>query len=172
MAKNKHEPEQPVDPDDDKHVDAADEHADDEQTGYTFSPEDIVKQLPDGVVLCPTCLGMMAVVDDPPFDPRAHACDVCNGHGKLRTGSLLGQHGDRECWACHGKGFVDALQHEPDALPARAADFVEDAPPPVDVNGRTPDDPDFDWTRVRVQSPAPPPEPQPSSAEPAAAPVG
>lgn len=112
-----------------------------------FDVEAFVRSLPEGVTLCPLCLGMGGVVADPPYDPRRHYCTTCRGFGRVRTGSLVGGQGEVKCDDCNGQGWVGAAADEPPATPAAPEHFTA-AEPPVDVHGRTPDHPDFDWSRV------------------------
>ena len=130
-----------------------------------FDVEAFVKMLPPGVALCPHCIGMGWVVEDPPFDPTTSSCPVCRGHGRVRTGSLkTGADAERDCVRCNGRGWVE---NDPGVLlhPATAADVVDVDVQPVDAEGRTPDDPDFDWTRIVERAPAPPAaEPEPATA--------
>lgn len=115
--------------------------------GADFDIEAFVKALPDGVALCPVCLGIGAVVEDPPFDPHTYRCPTCLGHGRVRTGSVAGSADqEHECSDCGGKGYRNR-DGAPPATPARSSDLAPDVKP-VDAEGRTPDHPDFDWTRV------------------------
>lgn len=127
--------------------------------GPAFDLEAFVKALPEGVALCPMCLGMGGVVEDPPFDPHTYRCPTCIGLGTTRTGSRrTDENAQHECADCDGKGYKHRGDAPP-ATPARAADFTGDVSP-TDHMGRTPDDPDFDWTRVvRDIEPAPVTEP-------------
>lgn len=118
-----------------------------------FDVEAFVRSLPDGVTLCPQCLGVGGVVAEPPFDPYSHLCMTCLGWGKLRTGSTVGGQGEIKCRDCDGNGYRPNDPGEPPATPAEAAHFAAETPP-RDHQGRTPDDPDFDWSRV-VAQPAP-----------------
>lgn len=138
---------------------------DDEQPARAdFDVEAFVKALPEGVVLCPMCLGIGGVVDEPPFDPHTYRCPTCDGHGQTRTGSRqTGKEAVRECVDCNGSGYRHRGTDEPPARPARAADFEPELQP-VDVHGRTPDDPDFDWTRVVERAPPAAAEPEPAPA--------
>lgn len=127
-----------------------------------FDINAFVKALPEGVSLCPLCLGMGGVVEDPPFDPTTHRCETCGGHGKTRTGSLKSNEAERDCVPCNGRGWIANNPGELPAGPARAADLS--APAPVDYMGRTPDDAEFDWSRVvRTEVPVEP-EPEPAAA--------
>lgn len=130
--------------------------------GATFDVEAFVKALPEGVALCPTCLGSGGVVEEPPFDPTTHTCTNCSGRGKVRTGSLKSNEAERDCIPCAGRGWVPNDPGELPAGPARAVDLVE--PVRTDYAGRTPDDPDYDWTRVMrdVEPIAPAAEPAPA----------
>lgn len=127
-----------------------------------FDVEAFVKALPEGVALCPTCLGMGGVVEEPPFDPTTHTCTVCQGRGRTRTGSLKSNEAERDCVACGGRGWLPNDPGELPAGPARAIDFAQ--PAPVDFAGRTPDDPEFDWSRVArdVEPVVVEPEPAPA----------
>lgn len=133
-----------------------------EDDGPAFDVTAFVKALPEGVCLCPLCLGMGGVIEDPPFDPTTHRCETCGGHGRARTGSLKSNEAERDCIPCQGRGWMPNDPGEPPAGPARAVDFAQ-----TDVRdfaGRTPDDPEFDWARVvRDVVPIPaPPEPTPA----------
>lgn len=110
--------------------------------------EEFVRSLPEGYCICPTCLAVGAVVEDPPFDPHVTTCPECYGHGKTRTGSLVNMEAERECERCQKRGWVARDVDSPPASPARSSDFLNDAPP-VDAFGRTPDSPEFDWASVR-----------------------
>lgn len=114
--------------------------------GAVFDLEAFVRSLPAGVCLCPSCLGMGAVVEAPPFDPHTHRCEACQGHGRTRTGSQVADQAERPCLDCQGRGFVDNAAGAPPASPARPEDFEVGVP--RDHRGRTPDDPAFDWSRV------------------------
>lgn len=144
---------------DDTEAGAVEWDTSDDLPGAVFDVEAIVKALPEGVVLCPTCLGMVGVVEEPPFDPHAHQCATCSGRGKVRTGSLVSAEAERDCVDCHGKGWVANDPGELPASPARASDFAGELPP-RDHMGRTPDDPEFAWDRVvRDVEAVPAPEP-------------
>lgn len=118
----------------------------DEQAGPVFDIEAFVRALPAGVALCPMCIGIGAVVEEPPFDPTTHMCPTCGGHGRTRTGSLKSDEAEHACPTCAGRGWMPNEPGELPAAPARSADLA--APSPVDHMGRTPDNPEFDWTRV------------------------
>lgn len=150
------QPEQPDQVDDND----LDENADVERQGFDL--ESFVKSLPDGVAMCPMCLGMGGVVEEPPFDPHTHMCATCVGSGTVRTGSRVSAEAERACADCNGRGWLPNEPGELPATPATAAHFDSEAPP-TDYAGRTPDDPDFDWSRVAA---APPPvaEPEPVTA--------
>lgn len=111
-----------------------------------FDINAFVKALPVGVALCPMCLGIGGVVEDPPFDPTVHICETCGGHGRVRTGSLKSNEAERDCPTCQARGWMANDPGAAPAGPARSSDLM--APAPVDHMGRTPDDADFDWTRV------------------------
>lgn len=130
----------------------------DEPSGAVFDVEAFVKALPDGVVLCPLCIGAGGVVEEPPFDPHTHRCTTCDGRGKVRTGSLVSSQAERDCVDCNGNGWLSNDPNAAPAAPARASDFADDVVP-TDHQGRTPDDPEFDWSRV-TRAPAPAPEPE------------
>jgi hypothetical protein len=106
-----------------------------------------VRDLPAGYALCPTCLALGAVLEDPPFDPTTKTCPTCLGHGRTRTGAIAGNEVERPCTVCNQRGWVNRDASEPPASPARASDFAAGVTP-RDVAGRTPDDPDFDWTSI------------------------
>lgn len=154
------EPEGPIDPSDPSEPDT-----DMEAPGFDI--EAFVRSLPDGVGLCPLCLGIGAMVAEPPFDPHAHVCVTCLGYGKVRTGSLVGGQGERDCKACGGHGWLPDDADAPAAVPAMAAHFDLERPP-LDHKGRTPDDPDFDWAKVVV---SPVPTEHETATEPVAEPV-
>jgi hypothetical protein len=134
-----------------------------DRAGPTFDINAFVANLPDGVCLCPLCLGMGGVIEEPPFDPNTHMCVTCLGRGKVRTGSLKSDQAERDCRACDGNGWMPNDPNEPPAGPAHGADLAGELPP-RDYAGRTPDDPDFDWSRVaRVEVPAPAPPAEPAA---------
>lgn len=109
--------------------------------------EAFVRDLPEGYALCPTCLALGAVLEDPPFNPHTMTCPDCLGHTRVRTGALTGQEVEITCTRCQGHGWIPRDGVTPPASPARATDLQRDQPP-RDVNGRTPDDPEFDWAQV------------------------
>ena len=119
--------------------------------------EEFVKSLPEGYCICPTCMAVGAVVEDPPFDPNTKTCPDCLGHGRVRTGAVQGPDVERDCTTCQARGWVPRDVAEYPASPARVTDVVS-ARPPVDSRGRTPADADFDWTAIRrdVEQPAEP----------------
>jgi hypothetical protein len=55
--------------------------------------------------------------DEPPRDPRARACTVCQGWGILRTGSGVESQLVRQCWHCNGVGFEEAQRAIPEPVP-------------------------------------------------------
>lgn len=140
-----------------------DEQAEPEPEGPAFDTEAFVRALPEGVCLCPLCLGMGAIVEQPPMDPNSHLCGECLGWGKLRLPSLVGGQTERPCGSCGGAGWVLNYDGEPPAVPARPEHFAAEQPP-LDYHGRTPDDPEFDWSRVVARPAAGEPLP---AAEPA-----
>lgn len=135
----------PAAPDEDD-VDEADEQGA-EALHQSDHISEFVKDLPPGYALCPTCLALGAVLEDPPFDPTTKTCPTCLGHGKTRTGAIAGPEVERDCPDCGKRGWVNRDASEPPASPARASDFANGATP-RDAAGRTPDDPEFDWTSV------------------------
>lgn len=135
----------PAESDEDE-VDEVDEQGE-TQLHQSDHISEFVRDLPDGYALCPTCLALGAVLEDPPFDPTTKTCPTCLGHGKTRTGAIAGSEVERDCATCGKRGWVNRDASEPPASPARASDFAEGATP-RDVAGRTPDDPEFDWTSV------------------------
>lgn len=126
---------------------AIDDERGTENMGGANHVEDFVKSLPPGFCICPTCLAVGAVMEDPPFDPSTKVCPTCLGHTRVRTGALTGNDVERACPTCQQRGWVPRDGGELPASPARAADFDNGATP-VDDKGRTPDDPDFDWSAV------------------------
>lgn len=136
---------------------AIEEGAGAEDQGPTFDTEAFVQSLPDGVCLCPMCIGLGAVVEDPPFDPHTHRCPDCLGHGRTRTGSLVSDQAERPCLTCEGRGFTVDAGGLPPATPAAPRHFAEPQVRVRDQRGRTPDDPEFDWSKV--VEPAAPVEP-------------
>lgn len=111
--------------------------------GMIWSPE--VKQvLPD---VRAAVMISMGENPDPALrqDPRANICPVCEGWGKVLTGSHVARFTKLDCEECHGRGFIGA----------RAATIpAQEAPVPVGVavtNGSSDEpQPDTDpWGRVR-----------------------
>jgi len=123
----------------------------------------MLREIPDGFRLCPTCIGQLIVPEDPPLDPSIHACRRCQGHGEVRTGSFVGGKQALPCPDCHGDGYLVDGPDVPPTLPVTGSDFLREGEL-RDHAGRSPADPDFDWSRV-VQAPAP------QVAEPAPAPA-
>lgn len=132
-------------------VDEEEQHLDDEPAEQGHAQPDhiseFVRDLPEGYCLCPTCLALGAVLEDPPFDPTTKTCPDCLGHGKTRTGAIAGSEVERDCQTCQRRGWVNRDASTPPASPARPSDFAAGVTP-RDVAGRTPDDPDFDWTSI------------------------
>lgn len=109
--------------------------------------EEFVRDLPAGYALCPTCQAVGAVLEDPPFNPHTMTCPDCLGHTRVRTGALTGNEVEIKCERCNARGWIARDGLTPPASPARASD-LQDGATPRDVNGRTPDDPEFDWAQV------------------------
>ncbi len=125
--------------------------------GPDWDLEAFVKALPAGVCLCPMCLGQGAVIEEPPFDPTTHMCPTCQGRTRVRTGAVTGEEVERPCPTCKAHGWLSNDPNEPPASPATAESIsVGD---PRDYAGRTPADPEFDWSRV--VDVVPPAEPEP-----------
>lgn len=118
--------------------------------------EKIARALPEGLSLCPMCLGQMIVPSDPPFDPHIHACTNCQGYGTVRTGSLVGEHSLRPCTVCQGKGYMADEAGTVASTPASTLNVVPGVTP-RDYMGRTPDQEGFDWARL-VEPPMTVPE--------------
>lgn len=134
-------------PDEAETDEAIDDERGTENAGGGNHIEEFVKSLPPGFAICPTCLAVGAVMEDPPFDPNTMVCPDCKGHTKTRTGALTGRDVERDCARCQARGWIPRDGVTPPASPARAVDLQGETAP-RDVNGRTPDDPDFDWANV------------------------
>lgn len=128
------------------------------EAGRAADLEKFIKNLPAGVVMCPMCLAIGAIDAEPPFATDRHACALCQGRGEVRTGSLKTGEVTIDCPDCQARGWVLNGPGEPAARPAAAVDFAEGVST-TDYAGRTPDDPDFDWSRVVPAKPATAAEP-------------
>jgi len=89
-----------------------------------------------GFAECEKCSGYGIVPPGPePRDnPMFKACETCNGFGEVFTGSLREGHTSRNCPACAGRGYLEALDSTGRPLAeggAAAALPVIPTPPPA-----------------------------------------
>ena len=55
----------------------------------------------------------LTVQSAPPPDPYTRTCPTCEGYGQTLTGSIVDTQEFRECVDCHGKGWQERLEPEP-----------------------------------------------------------
>lgn len=74
---------------------------------------------------CSHCGGMAVAPPEPELleNERFRRCPVCNGHAKVKTGSLAEQYALADCPGCGGRGFQERTD-----LPSNGA---AQAPPPA-----------------------------------------
>lgn len=64
-----------------------------------------------GFDVCDTCggVGLTPPGPRPQEHPYFKACETCAGFGQVKTGSLRGGNEARDCPACKGRGYLEAL---------------------------------------------------------------
>lgn len=55
--------------------------------------------------ICPMCLGVGWLTEEPPQDPTSERCPDCEGVGKVYTGSRVPGQATRSCPTCAGNGW-------------------------------------------------------------------
>lgn len=95
-----------------------------------------------GFETCQACSGVGLVPPGP--KPQSHeffiACETCAGFGQVKTGSLRAGNEARDCPACKGRGYLEALDASGVPIadqnrPALAASAAPVAAPPEAPNG-------------------------------------
>lgn len=108
---------------------------------------------------CEACQGAGIV---PPGEPepevRTHelfkACETCNGYGQVRTGALNPQHAHRECPACKGRGYLEAIGADGRPLADGGTVALAPQPQPAPIEGVIPPAPNGQPAGVTYGTPS------------------